>query len=175
MTTAQRTALRARTYTHGEMLAFAQFYHEHRTENTPENLLAAFFKVKQAEGEFTLQQRRLMAIEEAVCGYYGQTLQDVRGKRRYTELVRCRQVIAHFAVLHASQHKAADCLGTDRNNIQYAKSKCSELMEVEPLLRREVAEIAKRLETPFAAIDKICKEAINKQTNEDGQTSPAAN
>lgn len=167
MTTAQRTALRARNYTHGEMLTFAQFYHEHRTENTPENLLAAFFKVKQAEGEFTLQQRRLMAIEDAVCSYYGQSLQDVRGNRRYAELVRCRQVIAHFAVLSASQHKAAECLGLKRDNIQYAKTKCSSLIDVEPLLRREVDEIKKRLEQPFAAIDAICKTVINEQTTED--------
>jgi hypothetical protein len=88
----------------------------------------------------------------------------VRGKRRYLELVRARQVISHLSVKYSSQHKAADILGGNRNNIQFGKTKCALLMETEPLLRREVAEIEQRLEAPFAQIDADFEEELKRQT-----------
>ena len=150
----QRYTLRERTYTYYEMLAFAQYFHEHRTESTPVTLLSNFFKIKHAEGEYTAQQHKLMAIEETTCLYYGLNLQDVRGKRRYAELVRARQVVMYFAVQHASQSDVAACLGTNRNNVQHSKTKCASLMTVEPQLRREVAEVVERLTPIFADIEK---------------------
>jgi chromosomal replication initiation ATPase DnaA len=171
MTAAQKTALRARTFTYYEMLAFAQFYSEHRNENSPEQLLAAFLKWKQTENTETATNERLMLIEAAAVAYYGESLQDVRGKRRYRELVRCRQVIAYLTVKHASQNTIAGCLGGDRNNIQYSKTKCGILMETEPLLRKEVREIEARLAEPLAAIDKAQREKeqriINDEKNDD--------
>lgn len=152
MTAAARTALRERQYTYYEVIAFAQFYQLHRTENSPENLLAAFLKWKQITGVQSTTTRRLLIIEEIVVTYYGLNLQDVRGKRRYTELVRARQVIAYFTVKYASQNQVANALGSNRNNIQFGKTKCALLMETEPLLRKEVAEIEKRLEQPMADI-----------------------
>ena len=44
MTTQQRTALRGRTFTYYEVIGFAQFYHAHRNENSPENLLTAYLQ-----------------------------------------------------------------------------------------------------------------------------------
>ena len=103
-----------------------------------------------------------MVIEEAVVSYYGLSLQDVRGKRRYQELVRARQVISYLTVNHGSQHQIATALGTDRNNIQYGKTKCADLMDTEPLLRKEVAEIQLRLKVPFAEIDQQAADMIDK-------------
>ena len=178
MTAQQRTALRARSYTYYEILAFAQFYSEHRNENSPEQLLAAYLRWKQTEGAETVVNERLMLIEAATCKYYEQSLQDVRGKRRYRELVRCRQVIAYLTVKHASQHTIAGCLGGDRNNIQYSKTKCGVLMETEPLLRKEVKEIEQRLAEPLAAIEKAQRDkelkALNDENDEqrNSETNP---
>jgi chromosomal replication initiation ATPase DnaA len=165
MTQSQRTALRSRQFTYYEMLAFAQFYQQHRNENSPENLLAAFLQWKKVETEAAPQTRRLLVIESVVTSYYGLALIDVRGKRRYLELVRARQVIAHFAVKYASQNKAANALGAKRDNIQYSKTKCSVLMETEALLRKEVADIEKRLFEPLAAIERELKELEDKTIN----------
>jgi hypothetical protein len=175
MTTREKTALRARHYTYYEVLAFAQFYQQHRNENSPENLLRAYLQWQQVEGEFTPMARKLLTIEEVVCKYYALTLVDVRGKRRYTEFVRARQVIAYESVKLTSQHKAADTLGGNRNNIQFGKTKCAILMETEPLLRKEVKEIEQRLVEPFAKIDadfeeqkrKTINEALKETTNEE--------
>lgn len=162
MTAAMRTALRERHYTYYEMLAFAQYYHDHRYKNSPENLLAAFTKLKEVSGDLTIKQRLLLLIEATVVNYYGLALQDVRGKRRYLELVRARQVISYFTVRYASQNTIANAIGFSRNNIQYGKTKCAELMETERLLRKEVADIEKRLEEPIKAIlaeaEKLAKE-----------------
>jgi chromosomal replication initiation ATPase DnaA len=152
MTAAQRTALRARQYTYYEMLAFAQFFTAHRTENSPEQLLAGFLKWKQVEGETSARIERLMVIEQVAVQYYGVALGDVRGKRRYKELVRVRQVIWYFSVKYGSQHEIANALGNNRNNVQFGKTKCALLMETEPQLRKEVTEIEQRLIEPMAAI-----------------------
>lgn len=175
MTTREKTALRARHYTYYEVLTFAQFYQLHRNENSPENLLRAFLQWQQVEGDFTPMARKLLVIEETVCKYYGLTLVDVRGKRRYTEFVRARQVIAYESVKLTSQNKVANTLGGNRNNIQFGKTKCAILMDVEPLLRKEVREIEQRLIEPFAKIDaeheeqkrKTINEALNETTNEE--------
>jgi chromosomal replication initiation ATPase DnaA len=160
MTAAQRTALRARQYTYYEVLAFAQFFTAHRTENSPEQLLAGFLKWKEIEGATSVRVERLMVIEQVCVDYYRLALQDVRGKRRYTELVRCRQVIAHLSVKYGSQNEVANALGNNRNNIQFGKTKCALLMETEAQLRKEVAEIEERLTEPFAAIAERERQAI---------------
>ena len=177
MTAPQRTALRARSYTYYEMLAFARFYYERRNESSPEQLLAGFLKWKQVENVETVANERLMLIEAATVAYYGQNPQDVRGKRRYRELVRCRQVIAYLSVKWASQNIIADCLGGNRNNIQFSKTKCGILMETEPLLRKEVREIEARLAEPLAAIDKAQREKeqkiLNDEKNDETRNNPA--
>lgn len=166
MTQQQSIALRVRLYTYYEVLAFAQFYQQHRNENSPENLLAAFLQWKKVEAELVPQARRLLAIESIVCEYYMLPLQDVRGKRRYLELVRARQVIAYFAVKHGTQERVANVLGKKRESVQYGKTKCEQLMETEKLLCKEVAEIEKRLKEPLAAIDRELKELESKTIKE---------
>lgn len=170
MTSQQRTALRARTFTHGEVLAFAQFYHLHHGENSPENLLANYFRWREISKEFSITARRLLIIEEVVVDYYGLALEDVRGKRRYKELVRARQVIAHLTVRWASQNSIAGVIGMNRNNVQFSKTKCGILMETEKQLRQEVAEITQRLTPRLTELDaeetKIAK-LDNETQNED--------
>lgn len=171
MTAEQRTALRARQYTYYEMLAFAQFYQLHRNENSPSNLLCVFLKWKLQTAEVTLLAQRLLVIEEVVVNYYGLSLQEVRGKRRYAELVRARQVISYLTVRHASQQQIATTLGANRNNIQFGKTKCATLMLTEPLLKQEVEAIEKRLEIPFAELDqraaKMLDKELTKEASED--------
>jgi chromosomal replication initiation ATPase DnaA len=175
MTAQQKTALRARTFTYYEVLAFAQFYLEHRNENSPQNLLAAFLEWRQSEAVMTATDRRLQVIEEAVTRYYGLVLADVRGKRRYTELVRARQVIFHLAVqdTKASQQKIAEMTGKKREDVQYGKTKCAQLMETEPLLRKEVAEIEGRIAYRFKQIEAELKELERKtiKQNEDEKSN----
>jgi hypothetical protein len=170
MTAQQKLSLRARAYTYYEMLAFAQFFHEHRTENSPENILLGWLKWKEVKVDLNLTERKLLAIEQICVGYYGLDLQDVRGSRRYTELVRCRQVIAYFSVRFASQHTAARTLGGKRDNLQYGKTKCAQLMEVEPLLRKEVADVERRIAEALRSLDdeqqKQISETINTNENE---------
>ena len=170
MTSQQRTALRARTFTHGEVLAFAQFYHLHHGENSPENLLANYFRWREISKEFSITARRLLIIEEVVVDYYGLALEDVRGKRRYKELVRARQVIAHLTVRWASQNSIAGVIGMNRNNVQFSKTKCGILMDTEKQLRHEVAEITQRLAPKLSELDaeetKIAKQD-NLTQNED--------
>jgi len=161
MTHEQRVALRERRYTYYEMLAYGQFYHEHRNENSPEKLLVAFLKWKALEGEITVTARKLLIVEEVVCRYYGLALADVRGKRRYAELVRARQVIAHCSIKYASQNNVTQCIGMYRNNVQYGKTKCSTLMETEPVLRREVAEIQGRIDVLINELNEKIKLQIN--------------
>jgi len=171
MTAAQKKALRARQYTYYEMLAFAQFFTEHRAENSPENLLATFLRWEKVSAEAPARIEKLMLIETAVVKYYGLSLQDVRGKRRYTELVRARQVIAYITTRLgtqcASQNQIASTLGLNRNNIQFGKDKCALLMEVEPQLRREITDIEHKLAAGFAAIDAAQAEQQKQILNED--------
>lgn len=165
--TEPQTPLRARHYTYYEMLSFAQYYQMHRNENSPQKLLAAFLTWRHQNEQATETGRRLLVIEEMVVNYYGLRLQDVRGKRRYAELVRARQVIAYLSVKHTSQHTIAMTLGVNRNNVQFGKTKCAILMETEPLLRKEVAEIEQRLQAPFAEIDAQFGERLTNQLNKD--------
>lgn len=176
MTAAMRLAIRARHYTYGEVLAFAQFYQLHRNENSPENLLANFLKWKQVEGDLSLRSRKLLIIEEVVAGYYGLALQDVRAKRRYAELVRARQVIAYFTVKHASQQQIASCVGMGRNSVQYGKDKTALMLGIEPQLRKEVDEIASRLVAPLEALDKQEQEIAKLKNEDENETGnvPAA-
>lgn len=134
------------------MLAFARFYHLHHGENSPENLLAAYFRWQETDSHVNETARRLMLIERTVVEYYGLLLEDVRGKRRFKELVRARQMIAYFAVLHAPQNMIQRSLGMNRNNVQYSKTKCGELLGVERQLRRERDEIRQRLEPLLAGL-----------------------
>jgi chromosomal replication initiation ATPase DnaA len=178
MTAALRTALRVRQFTYYEMVAFAQYYQQHRNQNSPENLLKAFLSWKETEEGAAPNARRLLAIESIVSRYYGLALADVRGKRRYTELVRARQVIAHICVQYqlkyqlGGQKQIARVLGGKRDNVQYSKTKCAILMETEPLLRKEVAEIERRLVEPLAVIDREELAALEdkKTNNENSKT-----
>jgi chromosomal replication initiation ATPase DnaA len=169
MTAAQKRALRARQYTYYEVLSFAQFFVEHRAENSPENLLAAFLRWKEDAAAQPVLSEKLMLIEHAVVKYYGLNLQDVRGKRRYTELVTARQIIAYLTVKLASQNTVASTLGTNRNSIQYRKSKCGTLMSVEKQLCKEVQEIENALTAKFAAMDAATPN-VNQTTNDNVNT-----
>ncbi len=167
MTENKRQALRGRQYTFYEMVVWAQFYHEHRNENSPEQLLTEFLKWKPNAKAETMQAHQLLLIESAVADYYKLPLQDVRGKRRYKEFVRARQVIAHLAVQFGSEHEVANTLGPKRDNIHFSKTKCRILMQSEPLLRKEVADIEARLCEPLAAIEKKQFENETNNKNED--------
>ena len=74
--------------------SFGQFYASHRNESSPEVLLVSFLRWKNVDGEFSLEARKILIIEETVCRYYGISVADMRSKRRYKELVIARQVIA---------------------------------------------------------------------------------
>jgi chromosomal replication initiation ATPase DnaA len=166
-----RTALRARTFTHGEVLAFAQFYHVHHGENSPENLLANYFHWKEISKEFSITARRLLIIESTVVDYYGLALEDVRGKRRYKELVRARRVIAYLTVLYATQSQINGVIGMNRNNVQFSKTKCGILMDTEKQLRNEVADITQRLAPKLSElIAEETKVAIQTTTQNEDET-----
>ena len=129
------------------MVSFAQFFAQHRNEDSQHNLLIRFLRWGQHNqfNESDPTVRILLKIEEVVVGYYDLTLMDVRGKRRYAELVRARQVITHLSLKLVTQHGMANAIGVNRNNVQSRNSKCAILMETEPQLRKEVAEIEKKL------------------------------
>jgi len=170
MTSQQRIVFRGRHFTYGEVLAFAQFYHLHHGENSPDNLLANYFRWKEISKEFSATARRLLVVEETVVNYYGLDMADVRGKRRYKELVRARQVIAYLTVHYASQNAITGVIGMNRNNVQFSKTKCGILMETEKLLRQEVAEIEQRLKPQLLEIDEEVKRLEQqeaKRFNED--------
>ena len=149
----ENRAYRARPFTYYEMITFAQFYHAHHGERSIDNLMISFFRWKEISKEYSITTRRLLLIEDVVIKYYGLALAEVRGKRRYQELVRARQVIAYLAVQYAPQNIVSKVLGMPRNSIQSGKTKCGEMIKLEKLLSDEVAKIRKRLVNPLQALD----------------------
>jgi len=149
----EKRAYRSRAFTYYEMLTFAQYYHAHHGEASIDNLMISFFRWKEISKEFSITTRRLLMIEEVVINFYGLVLSEVRGSRRYQELVRARQVIAYLAVEYAPQQVVAKVLKMKRDSVQASKTKCAELIGVEKTLRDEVTRIRKRLIYPLQTLD----------------------
>ena len=170
----ENKAYRSRPFTYYEMITFAQFYHAHHGETSIDNLMISFFRWKEISKEYSITTRRLLLIEDTVIKYYGLVLSEVRGERRYQELVRARQVIAFLAVEYAPQSVVSKVLGMPRNSVQSGKTKCAELIQVEKLLRDEVAKIRKRLIYPLQALDdelKLMEEKAIKAINSADEVS----
>lgn len=152
MKESEKNTYRSRPFTYYEITTFAHYYHAHHGEASIDNLLISFFRWKEISKEFSITTRRLLTIEEAVIRYYGLDLAEVRGERRYVELVRARQVIAYLACEHASENFISDTLKMKRCSVQSRKAKCGVLLVVERQLRDDVAKIRKRLIAPFQTL-----------------------
>jgi chromosomal replication initiation ATPase DnaA len=138
--------MRVRKYSFHEILEFAAFFADNRNAAPPDQLLSDFLGFKNSDRISDDALEIVHVIELAAAKYYDLPVVAIRSKRRYAELVRARMVICKIAVKFVTQQNiAVGMFGYNRNNVQYNKTKCSELMETEPLLVREVETIYDRV------------------------------
>jgi len=118
--------LRKRKFTYTEVIGFAEYFTQHRYEDTEAGLLSAYLGLGKTKANDPAL-KFVQAVELAVSRRFEQTLEAIRSRRRYPELVTCRQAIAYVACKHVSEATAAEALsyGT-RNNVRDARKRAIE-------------------------------------------------
>jgi chromosomal replication initiation ATPase DnaA len=117
--------LRRRKFTYAEVVGFAEYYAQHRYEDNEIGLLSAFLGLSETKASDNAL-KFVQAVELAVARRFNQSLEAIRSRRRYPELVACRQAIAYVACKHVSEATAAAALvyGT-RNNVHDARMRAT--------------------------------------------------
>ena len=170
--------MRSRKYTYFEMLNFARMFADNRDADTPANLLRDFLRFKTTHENTDMSLQKVQLIEHATVEYFDLSLDAVRSKRRYRELVTARQVIAYLCVKFTSEENVAAAIGGNRNNVHYSKTKCGIMMETEPHLVRQVEAIEniarqaidEHIKKIVAFEDQFITENLTPATNENSNT-----
>ena len=153
------THLRERKFTFYECVNFARFYSDNRDTKSAHELMLDFLKIKKNFTAPTIAMKIVQLIEQSVADYYNIPLDDIRGKRRFADLIRARQVIAYLSVKYGSQHLVAKALpGINRMKIQHSKTMCAILMETEPDLAHEVESISNSIAGQIVSLERSSPE-----------------
>ena len=145
MTAEQYQALRRRSFTHAEMVSFAEFYALHKYENSIDNLIAKWMNWTPEQNVNNKTMDILLLIEKTVADYYGISLSEIRCKFKYRDYATARQVIAYFAVDYARRKDIALTYACLLNSVTQRVLKCRGLLEVDKKLKADVDALDKHI------------------------------